>query len=49
MNSFKFVDLFAGREGQMERIIASLANNALPLSSLRNDIKLKLLRKVIKK
>ena len=34
----QFVDLFAGREGQMERIIASLANNALPLSSLRNEL-----------
>ena len=33
----QFVDLFAGREGQLERIIASLANNALPLSSLRNE------------
>ena len=34
----QFVDLFAGREGQMERIIASLANNSLPLSSLRNEL-----------
>ena len=34
----QFVDLFAGREGQMERILASLANNALPLSSLRNEL-----------
>ena len=33
----QFVDLFAGREGQLERIVASLANNALPLSSLRNE------------
>jgi len=33
----QFVDLFAGREGQLERIIASLANNSLPLSSLRNE------------
>jgi hypothetical protein len=33
----QFVDLFAGKEGQMERIIASLTNNALPLSSLRNE------------
>ena len=34
----QFVDLFAGREGQMERIIASLMNNSLPLSSLRNEL-----------
>ena len=34
----QFVDLFAGREGQMERILASLANNSLPLSSLRNEL-----------
>ena len=33
----QFVDLFAGKEGQMERILASLTNNALPLSSLRNE------------
>ena len=33
----QFVDLFAGKEGQFERIIASLTNNALPLSSLRNE------------
>ena len=34
----QFVDLFAGKEGQAERIIASLTNNALPLSSLRNEL-----------
>ena len=34
----QFVDLFAGREGQMERILASLMNNAVPLSSLRNEL-----------
>ena len=34
----QFVDLFAGREGQMERITASLLNNAIPLSSLRNEL-----------
>ena len=34
----QFVDLFAGREGQMERITASLLNNAVPLSSLRNEL-----------
>jgi hypothetical protein len=33
-----FVDLFAGRPGQYERIIASLANNTLPLSGLRNEL-----------
>ena len=34
----QFVDLFSGRRGQAERIIAGLLNNQLPLSSLRNDI-----------
>jgi len=33
-----FVDLFSGAPGQQNRIIASLANNTLPLSSLRNEI-----------
>ena len=33
-----FVDLFSGAPGQQERIIASLMNNTLPLSSLRNEI-----------
>ena len=33
-----FVDLFSGQPGQQQRIIASLLNNTLPLSSLRNEI-----------
>ena len=33
-----FVDLFSGAPGQQNRILASLANNTLPLSSLRNEI-----------
>ena len=33
-----FVDLFSGAPGQQDRIIASLMNNTLPLSSLRNEI-----------
>tara|TARA_R100001443_G_scaffold36244_1_gene50089 strand:+ start:3963 stop:7667 length:3705 start_codon:yes stop_codon:yes gene_type:complete len=33
-----FVDLFAGREGQFDRIIAGLVNNQIPLSSIRNDL-----------
>ena len=34
----QFVDLFSGQPGQHNRIIASLMNNTLPLSSLRNEI-----------
>jgi len=34
----QFVDLFAGKEGQAERIIASLANNTMPLAGLRNEL-----------
>ncbi len=34
----QFVDLFAGRPGQQNRIIAGLMNNAIPLAGLRNDI-----------
>ena len=35
----QFVDLFAvGQEGQIEKILASLANNSIPLSSLRNEL-----------
>ncbi len=34
----QFVDLFSGQPGQQNRIIASLINNQLPLSSLRNEI-----------
>ena len=33
-----FVDLFAGRPGQAERIVASLANNQIPLAGLRNEM-----------
>ena len=33
-----FVDLFSGQPGQQQRIVASLMNNTLPLSSLRNEI-----------
>ena len=33
-----FVDLFSGAPGQQERILASLMNNTIPLSSLRNEI-----------
>ena len=34
----QFVDLAGGQPGQASRIVASLANNTLPLSSLRNEI-----------
>ena len=34
----QFVDLFAGKEGQFNRIIAGIMNNQLPLSSIRNDL-----------
>ena len=33
-----FVDLFGGRPGQFDRIIAGLANNTIPLAGLRNEI-----------
>ena len=33
-----FVDLFSGQPGQQSRIIASLMNNTVPLSGLRNEI-----------
>ena len=33
-----FVDLFSGKPGQQNRIIASLMNNSVPLSGLRNEI-----------
>tara|TARA_B100001057_G_scaffold380490_1_gene386190 strand:+ start:7086 stop:11015 length:3930 start_codon:yes stop_codon:yes gene_type:complete len=33
-----FVDLFSGQPGQQGRIIASLMNNTVPLSGLRNEI-----------
>ena len=34
----QFVDLFGGKEGQAERILASLANNTMPLAGLRNEL-----------
>ena len=33
-----FVDLFAGRPGQFDRIVAGLANNQVPLAGLRNEL-----------
>ena len=33
-----FVDLFGGRQGQFDRILAGLANNQVPLSGLRNEL-----------
>ncbi len=33
-----FVDLFAGRPGQAERIVAALMNNQVPLAGLRNEM-----------
>jgi len=33
-----FVDLFAGRPGQGDRIIAGLINNQVPLAGIRNDL-----------
>ena len=34
----QFVDLFAGKPGQFNRIVAGLANNQVPLSGLRNEL-----------
>ena len=34
----QLVDLAAGRPGQVERIVASLLNNTVPLAGLRNEI-----------
>ena len=34
----QFVDLFSNQPGQHNRIIASLMNNTLPMSSMRNEI-----------
>lgn len=34
----QFVDLFSGQPGQHNRIIASLMNNTLPMSSMRNEL-----------
>lgn len=33
-----FVDLFGGRPGQFDRIIAGLGNNVIPMSGLRNEL-----------
>ena len=33
-----FTDLFAGRPGQAERIVANLLNNQIPLAGLRNEL-----------
>ena len=34
----QFVDLFAGRPGQQNRIIAGLMNNVVPMAGLRNEL-----------
>ena len=34
----QFVDLFGGRPGQAERIIANIGNNTVPLAGLRNEL-----------
>ena len=34
----QFVELFSGRPGQFNRIVAGLMNNQIPLSSLRNEL-----------
>jgi len=34
----QFVDLFAGKPGQANRILAGLANNQIPLAGLRNEL-----------
>ena len=34
----QFIDLFAGRPGQQNRIIAGLLNNTVPMAGLRNEI-----------
>ena len=33
-----FVDLFAGRPGQFDRIVAGLGNNIVPMAGLRNEL-----------
>ena len=33
-----FVDLFAGRPGQFDRIVAGLGNNIIPMAGLRNEL-----------
>ena len=34
----QFVELFSGKPGQVERIVGSMLNNQVPLSSLRNEL-----------
>ena len=34
----QFIELFSGRPGQINRMLSQLANNTLPLSSLRNEL-----------
>ena len=34
----QFIELFSGRPGQINRMLAQLGNNSLPLSSLRNEL-----------
>ena len=34
----QFIELFSGRPGQIQRMVAQLANNTLPLSILRNEL-----------
>ncbi len=34
----QFVDFFAGKPGQGERIVANIMNNQIPLAGLRNDL-----------
>ncbi|MBA87577.1 MAG: hypothetical protein CMB29_05910 [Euryarchaeota archaeon] len=34
----QFIELFSGRPGQLNRMVAQLANNTLPLSSFRNEL-----------
>ncbi len=34
----QFVDLFAGRPGQQNRVLAGLMNNTIPLAGLRNEL-----------
>ena len=34
----QFVDLFSGKPGQAERIVANIMNNTLPLAGIRNEL-----------
>jgi len=34
----QFVDLFAGKPGQANRIVANIANNTVPLAGIRNEL-----------